>query len=330
MRISKRLSTISIMLLVSIALVGCNTGFINSLENRVKNTAKHKLKAVVGSFVGKAQAKINDKLDTLNIDGKEIDLAKAKIVINGIESHQSDIKEGMVLSVSKLNDKFDPSDIPLVRIDRVVRGLIFENNYYDDGTLNVMGLHIKVGDDTVIEGLEDGLDSIGDLAAGSIVSIYGYLTFNKGSDKQTEVEATRVEVGKGEDKKEEMAEKSHKDTTTETEDDDQEAEPMELMGFVKDLSNIVFSINDLAINYDWAEFENGSLDDLEDGVLVKVSGSLGFNEYDEFVAEYIEIIAQERDEDENKDAQKDKKGRDDNSNSEKDTDSKEDKRGKRS
>jgi hypothetical protein len=122
------------------------------------------------------------------VNGIKFNTTQATVSIDGVASSESSLSVGMVVTVTGSVDNDGINGTAMDISSRTeVKGLVSQNNYLVDSTINVMGQMVKISNDTKFKSEVTGILTIDQLVADtSIVEVSGF------TDGQGNIYATYV------------------------------------------------------------------------------------------------------------------------------------------
>ena len=206
----------------------------------------------------------NKDANSIEVNGVTYDTSKAQVYLDGLSSDISEIKEGMVVSVSGSSSSSGNGTAELIHFEDEIEGKVISNSVSQDntGSLNVMGQNVKVDDNTVFESYDVTDSGVSDIDDGNIVEVSGF------ASGDGEIWATRIEV-----KNEQYYQGSE----------------MELKGNISNLTASTFNIGNLSVNYENAALDYDFMGTLQNGQYVEVKSYQGFTTDGAFIADEVEL-----------------------------------------
>jgi len=243
-------SVMTLSLLVALGLSGCGGDNEPSAEIQSNVLNKHTSGVITG-------------FGSVFINGVEYETDGARFIVDGVEGDESLLKLGMVVSLNgRVNSDGATGTAWEIEFDNEVEGVVLANNFAKDKTLNIMGLTVRIDDETVFESNITEISDMANIVTGNIIEVSGY----SGGDGN--ILATRLEVKK---------------LTHEVGDE------VELKGKVGHLTATTFMIGDLTINYALALFDDDLSSGLTEGLFVEVKSRDGLNEAQQLIAYEIDV-----------------------------------------
>ena len=163
----KKLFRVVIPIAIVALLGGCNV--VDEFSSDKKEEAREKIKK-------KFSGVITD-LQTLKINDVTFDRENAKIYVNGKEVDYSDLKLGMVVTVTGTETGTKREAIS-IEYDQQLQGVVVSNSFGVDGTLDIMGQTVYVNSDTVIDSDNGTVVDINSVPPDYIVEVSGYASGN--------------------------------------------------------------------------------------------------------------------------------------------------------
>jgi len=242
-------------LTAALSLAACN------VDLNLNDEKKEEVRKSVKEEINKTFSGVITSLETLKVNGVEFDTENAKIYVNGEEVDYSELELGMLITVSG-TDNQDGTGVALsIDYDQELSGVVVNNNFDADGTLDVMGQTVYINSDTVIDSEGGNSLTIEDIGSDDLIEVSGYTS---GDGK---IWATRLELKQG----------AAVD------------EVWEVEGVIQNSTDGSFMIGELTVSYTAENFSEQLISNLVDGAHVEVYSVDGFNDSDELVASDIEI-----------------------------------------
>ena len=248
MKTHKQISIAALSVLASFGLGGCNIDL--NLDDETKQ------------LINKTATGVVHAVGRLTVNDVSYDTSDATITMDGSSAQESDLKPGMVVSVTGTEYSDGTGKAMVVEYEDIVEGVVDVNNNALDGTLIIMGQTVHVDYKTVFESRVAGVTRIDDVYAGNIVEVSGY------ASGDGEIWATRIEV-----KKEAF----------------DFGDKIEVKGKISNLTGSTFMLGKLTVNYVDSALDGSSL---ANGQYVEVYSTVGFNDSDEYIADAINIKAE--------------------------------------
>ena len=200
----------------------------------------------------------------ITVNGVTYDTSEATVINNGLESDPSSLKNGMLVSVSGIENSDGTGKAVTIFYEDEVKGVVLTNNVTADntGTLNVMGQTVQVDKDTVFQSFDVADLKISDIDKDNVVEVSGY------ASGDGEIWATRIEV---------------KDS--QYNDGDQ----VELKGNISGLTQTSFMIGNQVINTENAALDNDFMGSFQAGQYVEVKSDFGFDADGVLLASEIDL-----------------------------------------
>jgi len=178
------------------------------------------------------------------VDGVEYETDAASFSLDGVAGSESQLAVGMVVTLQgTVNADGTTGVASTVQFADEVEGVLLENNYLIDGTLNIMGQTVHIDPTTAFDSKIAAITSVDLVEIGNIVEVSGF------SDGNGLIFASRIEVKK---------------QVKEVDDE------ISMKGVVSSLDDIAqtFSIGGLSIDYSSAQLDGFST--LTEGLFVEV------------------------------------------------------------
>ena len=197
------------------------------------------------------------------VNGVEYNTDNAKVYVEGSPAAESDLRVGMMVTVTKANN----STASAVHFSDDLEGLVISNSITapaTTGNMVIMGQTVSVDQNTIFESKVAGIATFSDIKQGFVVEVSGYYSTSTGT-----IAATRIEV--------------KADTFTPN-----SGVTLEIKGTVSALGSTTFKLGQLVVNYnnaDLTDLPNG----LSDGLYVEVKSIGGLNTNDELIASKVEL-----------------------------------------
>ena len=200
----------------------------------------------------------------MTVNGTSYDTNNATVIVDGVETDVSSLKEGMLVTVTGTESADGTANARTISFTDDVEGMVLSSSVDASGTrvLNVLGQTVLIDANTIFESNDINDISTDDIDIGNIVEVSGY------SNGNGEIQATRVEV------------KSAQYDA---------GEKMELKGNISNLTNTTFNIGQLTINVENAVLDNDFMGTLQNGQYVEVSSYENLDANGYFVANEIEL-----------------------------------------
>lgn len=217
----------------AISLSACN------IQDQVDEEKKQEIKKSITGVITSLDQQ-------LTVNSVQYDPTNAKIYINGKEVAYTELKNGMVVTVSGTQASDGSGTALTITADTSVDGVVSSNNVMSDGSggsLDVLGQNVRVDDKTVFESRDQTIKSLADIQPSSVVEVSGY------TDGDGTVWATRVEVKSSEYS---------------------EGTEMELEGVITNLTDTSFDIGGVTVEYTDASFDDRFNGQLSEGQYVEV------------------------------------------------------------
>ena len=200
----------------------------------------------------------------MTVNGTSYDTNNATVVVDGVETDVSNLKEGMLVTVTGTESADGTANARTISFTDDVEGMVLNSSVDASGArvLNVLGQRVLLDANTVFESNDTNDVTTDDIDVGNIVEVSGY------SNGNGEIQATRVEVKSAQY---DLGEK------------------MELKGNISNLTNTTFNIGQLTINVENAVLDNDFMGTLQNGQYVEVSSYEDLDANGYFVANEIEL-----------------------------------------
>ena len=179
------------------------------------------------------------------VNGKEIETGNASIHIDGKSAKESDLRVGMVVTVSEGTN----GEASCINIDDELEGIVVSNSIATTGSINVMGQVVNIDENTIFESYVTSITTYSDITSGNIVEVSGY------SAGTGEVSATRIEV-----KAESLASYTG---------------DVELKGVVSNHNGTTFTFDIGALTVDYSGAILDDITTITDGMYVEVKSTTG-------------------------------------------------------
>jgi hypothetical protein len=198
------------------------------------------------------------------VNGTSYDTQNATVVVDGVQTDASDLKNGMVVSVSGTESSDGTGTAKQIIFEDEVEGIVKTNSATaaSNGSINVLGQTVHVDANTVFESYDVSDLSVGDIDEGNIVEVSGYSS-GKGEIWATRIEVKNIQYNPG--------------------------EVVELKGIVSNLGSTTFNIGNLTINIENAALDSDFMGTLQNGQYVKVSSIEGVDANGNLIASEIEL-----------------------------------------
>jgi len=244
-------TTLSLALLAAMGLSACNVE--DQLDEETKQEINKTITGVVSS------------VDQLTVNDVQYDAENAKIYINGEEVAYTELKKGMVVTVSGTQSTDGTGTAVTIEADSSVDGVVSSNNVSNDGSsgsIDVLGQSVQVDAKTVFESYDPAVQSPADILPNSVVEVSGY------TDGDGTVWATRVEVKSAEYN---------------------EGSEMEVEGVVTNLTETTFEIGGMTIGYTSSSFDDDFSGPLAEGQYVEVKSTMSVDVNGVLTATEVEL-----------------------------------------
>lgn len=244
-------TTLSLALLAAISLSACNVN--DQIDEITKQEINKTITGVISS------------LDQLTVNDVQYDVENAKIYINGKEVAYTELKNGMVVTLSGTQSTDGTGTAVTIEADSSVDGVVSSNNVSNDassGSINVLGQTVQVNAKTVFESYDPAVQNPADILPNSVVEVSGY------TDGDGTVWATRVEVKSAQYN---------------------EGSEMEVEGVVANLTEVTFDIGGLTIDYSSSSFDNDFSGPLVEGQYVEVKSTMSVDVNGVLTATEVEL-----------------------------------------
>ena len=219
-----QITSISLALGILYGLSGCN------LELQLDDKTRASLDKTVTGVI--------DSLDQFRVNNETFDVSNATVTLDGQPGDISQLREGMVVSVSSVGTQ-------AIHIDYRdnVEGVVRDNRTSTDGTLDVLGQTVHVDDSTRFSDPSGQTTTPADLPPNSVVEVSGH------ASGDGEIWATHIEV---------------------KEAGYQPGREIEVKGIISELTPEQFKIGNLTVDYTTAQFDTDSRLTLQNGLYVEV------------------------------------------------------------
>ncbi len=241
-------SAIALAVLSTLSLSACNIEL--TLDEETRET------------INKTSTGVINALGELEVNGVTYDTSKASVVLDGKDAEASDLRLGMVVSVTGTENDDGTGSALLIQYEDVTEGIVDSNNSDVDNTLNIMGQTVHVDDKTVFESNDDSILDLSDVNAGNIVEVSGH-TSGDGVIWATRIEVKKYQYDGGDE--------------------------IEVKGKITGLTETTFNLGELKIDYERATLPVDFDLTQANNLYVEVSSKQGFNEFNALIADKIEI-----------------------------------------
>jgi len=243
-------------LLITTLLSACNLDIYPLNSTNMKSSIEEFSKSRTGV--------ISIKDNALIINGVSYDLNNAKVFMDGLQSEKSQLRPGMVATVSQIENSDGSGSTLTIYYEDEVEGTVSSNSVSIDGTgqLVVLGQKVHIDNNTVFESFDVSDVGVSDIDSGNVVEVSGF------SSGDGEVWATRVEV---------------KNSQYNI------GEEIELKGYISALNETTFNIGELTIDFENAALDNDFSGTLANDLYVKVSSYQGYDENGLLLADEVEL-----------------------------------------
>ncbi len=178
------------------------------------------------------------------VDGVEYETDSASFSLDGVAGSENELAVGMVVTLQgTVNADGTTGVASAVQFADEVEGVLLENNYLLDGTLNIMGQTVHIDPTTAFDSKVATITSVDLVEVGNVIEVSGF------SDGNGLIFASRIEV-----------KKQAKDVDDE----------ISMKGIISNLDDVAltFNIGGLSIDYSNAQFDG--FNTLSDGLFVEV------------------------------------------------------------
>jgi len=213
-------------------------------------------------LVNKTSTGVITSLQDLQVNGVTYDTNNAQILSDGQQADTSDLKKGMVVSITGTESQDGTGKATIIEYEDVTEGEVLSNTASIDNTLDVMGQTVHVDNSTVFESNDDSVNTMDDINPGSIIEVSGHSSGNG------EIWATRVEM-----KKAEM----------------ELGDVVEVKGNIQNLTETAFDIGNLTVNYENARLDADFNGQLNENMYVEATSLQSLNDVNYMLADFVEL-----------------------------------------
>jgi len=253
----EKTSLLSLSIATALGLSGCNIELSLDEQGKISSKGIDTLKSSTGV--------ISKEGNKIVVNGVTYDTSDAVVISDGDYSNESQLKDGMLVTVSGTATPDGFGNASLIQHENEVEGSVFDENIASNGvgSLNVVGQTVHVDNSTVFESYDDSDSGVESIDAGDVVEVSGH------SSAEGEIWATRVEVKNSEYNS---------------------GDELELKGNISNLNGMTFSIGNQQINAENAVLDHEFMSKLQNQQFVEVSSYQGFDSNGVLLADKIELL----------------------------------------